>query len=74
MVQWLLGETLPFCLVLTKTDQLRQSERQPARRAIVGALDMPVTQPLVPYSSHTGEGRAALLAWIRKTLETVGEG
>ena len=74
MVQWLLGETLPFCLVMTKTDQLRPSERQPARRAIVGALDMPETQPLVPYSSHTGEGRAALLAWIRETLETVGEG
>lgn len=74
MVQWLLGETLPFCLVMTKTDKLRQSERQPARRAIVGALDMPGAQPLVPYSSHTGEGRAALLAWIGETLEVVGEG
>jgi len=74
MVQWLLGESMPFCLVMTKSDKLRQSERQPAQRAIVGALDMPRTQPLVPHSSNTGEGRLALLAWIRETLETAGEG
>jgi GTP-binding protein len=68
MVQWLVGESLPFCLVMTKTDKLRQSERQPAERAIIKALDMPPAQPLVPYSSQTGEGRPALLAWIAETL------
>ncbi len=74
MVQWLLGEAMPFCLVMTKTDKLRQSERQPARRAIVNALELPGTQLVVPHSSNTGEGRAALLAWIGQALESASEG
>jgi GTP-binding protein len=73
MVQWLRGEKLPFCLVATKMDKLRQSQRQPALRAIAGGLELPGTQPLVPYSSHTGEGRDALLAWIEHALDTVSE-
>ena len=39
MVQWLRDETMPFCLVVTKTDKLKQSERRPAMRAIMGALE-----------------------------------
>ena len=73
MVQWLRDENLPFCLVATKMDKLRQSERQPALRAIAGALELPGTQPFVPYSSQTGEGRAALLAWIDHARDTVSE-
>ena len=73
MVQWLRGENLPFCLVATKMDKLRQSERQPALRAIAGALELPGAQPFVPYSSQTGEGRAALLAWIEHARDTVSE-
>jgi GTP-binding protein len=73
MVQWLRDENLPFCLVATKMDKLRQSERQPALRAIAGALELPGAQPFVPYSSQTGEGRAALLAWIEHARDTVSE-
>ncbi len=69
MVQWLRDENMPFCLVATKMDKLRQSERQPALRKIAGALELPDTQPFVPYSSNTGEGRPALLAWIGLALE-----
>ena len=68
MVQWLRGEQLPFCLVATKIDKLGQSKRAPALRAIAGALELPGTQPLLPYSSETGEGRDALLAWIEQAL------
>jgi GTP-binding protein len=68
MVQWLVDEQHPFCLVATKMDKLRQSERQPALRTIMKTLELPATQPLVPYSSQTGEGREDLLAWIAGTI------
>ena len=72
MVQWLRVEQLPFCLVATKSDKLASSKRQPALRAIANDLDLPGTQPLLDYSSHTGEGRPALLAWIRQVLDKGG--
>ena len=70
MVQWLRDEAMPFCLVATKIDKLGQSKRAPALRTIVGELKLPRTQPVVPYSSETGEGREALFAWIRQALES----
>jgi len=69
MVQWLRLEQMPFCLVASKIDKLGQTKRPPALRAITAALELPPDQPLVPYSSHTGEGRAALLAWIGQALD-----
>lgn len=69
MVQWLQIEQMPFCLVASKIDKLGQTKRPPALRAITTALELPADQPLVPYSSHTGEGRAALLAWIGQTID-----
>jgi GTP-binding protein len=68
MVKWLLGEQLPFCLVATKMDKLRQGERAPALLAIVRALELPAGQPMVPYSSHDGEGKKELLGWIGRVL------
>lgn len=70
MVKWLRFEELPFCLVASKIDKLGQSKRPPALRAIMDALELSPTQPLVSYSSQTGEGRGALLAWMGDTLET----
>ncbi len=70
MVQWLRDEDMPFCLVATKMDKLRQSERSKALKAIALALELPGTQPFIPYSSHTGEGKPALLAWISLALES----
>lgn len=69
MVKWLRTEELPFCLVASKVDKLGQSKRPPALRAIIDALEVPPTQPLVSYSSQTGEGRGPLLAWMGDTLE-----
>jgi len=74
MVRWLLDERLPFCLVATKMDKLRQGERQPALKTIARALELPAAQPVVPYSSHTGEGRDELLAWIGRSLEAAAAG
>jgi len=73
MVRWLRTEQLPFCLVASKIDKLGETKRPPAMRAITDALELPATQPLVPYSSETGEGRAALLAWMERTLAAASE-
>jgi GTP-binding protein len=73
MVKWLLVEQLPFCLVASKIDKLGQSKRATALRAITQALQVPTTQPLVPHSSQTGEGRSTLLAWMADTLEAASE-
>jgi GTP-binding protein len=73
MVRWLLDERLPFCLVATKIDKLGPSKREPALRALLSALELPDTQPRVAFSSHTGEGRDALLGWIEHALEATDE-
>jgi GTP-binding protein len=74
MIQWLLDEKLAFCLVPTKMDKLRQGERKPALSRLVRDLGLPLTQPLVPYSSQTGEGREALLNWLESTLANLDHG
>jgi GTP-binding protein len=68
MVQWLLDEQLAFCLVPTKMDKLRQGERKPAITTLLRVLHLPSDQPVVPYSSVTGEGREGLLQWIERTI------
>lgn len=68
MVEWLLQEKLPFCLVPTKMDTLRQGERRPALAGLLEHLALPRDQPVVPYSSRTGEGREALLDWMAHLL------
>jgi GTP-binding protein len=73
MVQWLLEVDLPFCLVLTKMDKLKQGQRGSVARHVVQALsedvDLPDDLPILPTSSRTGEGMADLLRWIDWALQ-----
>lgn len=69
MVQWLREERMPFCLVVTKCDKLAPTKREPAARALAASLELPATQPVVAYSSETGDGRPALLAWIAGAVD-----
>lgn len=71
MLEWLLAEELPFCLVLTKMDKLPRSARAGAVRQLLQGLELPGDQALVPHSSHSGEGRKELLAWIETLLGEV---
>ena len=71
MVQWLLDEQMPFCLVATKIDKIGSSKVPVALRDISRALKLPQAQIVVPYSSETGDGRTALLGWIGHTLDAV---
>ena len=73
MVQWLRDEQLPYCLVATKMDKLGTSAGQLALKAIRNALELPESQPLLPYSSNTGAGRVELLLWMEKALATATE-
>ena len=73
MVRWLQEEGMRYCIVATKFDKLRHAEKEPALRTISEWLALPHDQPVIPYSSHTGEGRGALLEWIGSTLEAVDE-
>jgi GTP-binding protein len=72
MIEWLLAEKLAFCLVTTKMDKLRRGERGRALSQVVHALDLPPEQPLVPYSSRTGEGRSELLDWLMHAIAAAG--
>ncbi len=68
MVRWLRLEKLPHCLVATKVDKMRAMERQRALRALAESLELPGSEPPIPYSSETGEGRKELLGWIQRAL------
>lgn len=69
MVAYLADLELPAVVVLTKMDKLKQSERTPAVRKAMAALQVDPEQ-LVPFSSRTGEGREALLAALDALLGT----
>lgn len=71
MICWLRDERMSFCLAATKVDKLGPSKRAPALRVIARDLELVEAQPIVAYSSHTGEGRPALLAWIGHTLDAL---
>ena len=44
MIEWLLAERLPFCLVPTKMDKLKRGARRAAMVRIVDALELPADQ------------------------------
>jgi len=74
MVQWLVDEQMPFCLVATKSDKLAPTKREPALRAIARSLGLPPDQPQVCSSSETGEGKQPLLSWMGQVLAAAVEG
>lgn len=74
MVQWLVAEGLPFCLVATKGDKVAPSKRPAMLRALARELDLPPEQPMVCASSHAGDGRKELLAWIAAAVEAAERG
>ena len=77
MVQWLLQVEIPFCLVLTKMDKLKQGERAKAVPAVLRtlseSLELPGDLPILQTSSKSGEGQRELLDWIGWVLESARE-
>jgi GTP-binding protein len=68
MMEYLAGLGVPAIVVATKMDKLKQSERKEHVERIVEMLGLEAEQ-LVPFSSHTGEGRDELLAALDVLLD-----
>lgn len=68
MMEYLSGVGVPTLVVATKMDKLKKSER--ARHLARVQQDLAVdAQQLLPFSSHTGEGRDALLIALDPLLD-----
>jgi GTP-binding protein len=73
MLEYLARLGVPAIVVATKMDKLKRSERA-AHLARVGA-DLAIDEEqLVPFSSHTGEGRDELLEALAGLLGSSGDG
>jgi GTP-binding protein len=71
MMEYLAGLKVPALVVATKVDKLKWSERPKHLGRIAEELGLEGEQ-LVPFSSHTGEGREELLNALDTLLEGGG--
>ena len=72
MLDYLARIGAPTIVVATKMDKLKQSQRAEHLERVRSELRIDVEQ-LVPFSSHTGEGREELLEAMQGLLEGPGE-
>lgn len=68
MVEFLASLGIPTLVVLTKVDKLKSSQRDRRISTTATALELDMEQ-ILPFSSHTGEGREALLGSLEGLLE-----
>src|SRR5699024_2520617 len=52
---------LPVIIIATKADKLKKQQRQKNIKEIKEALEVDADDPVIPFSSETGEGKD--LAW-----------
>ncbi len=69
MLQYLAATGLPFAVVATKADKLNKTDRTAALAALSAHPDVPQGTPILPFSSHTGEGKEELWRLIRRAAE-----
>ena len=67
MMEYLSGVGVPALVVATKMDKLKKSQRDRHLARVQEGLAID-TQQLLPFSSHTGEGRDALLLGLDSLL------
>ena len=67
MMEYLSGVGVPALVVATKMDKLKKSQRDRHLARVQEGLAID-TQQLLPFSSHTGEGRDALLLALDSLL------
>lgn len=60
MLDYLNSSGIPFIIVPTKIDKLNKTERSKALDKIVSHRSVSKDTPIIPFSSHTGEGKAEL--------------
>ena len=66
MLSYLRQAELPFLVVATKVDKLNKTERQKALQAPRAHPELPEETTILPFSSHTGEGKDELWRLIRQ--------
>ena len=66
MLSYLRQAELPFLVVATKVDKLNKTERQKALEALRAHPEIPEETIILPFSSHTGEGKDELWRLIRQ--------
>lgn len=66
MLSYLRQAELPFLVVATKVDKLNKTERQKAMDALRAHPEIPEETIILPFSSHTGEGKDELWRLIRQ--------
>src|SRR5882762_11829959 len=72
MLDFLAEVEVPTIVALTKTDKLSKAAARERAAAIARALALESEQ-VIPFSSHTGEGRIELLEAITDLIEVVPE-
>lgn len=66
MYRWLKTYRIPVAVVATKADKLSRSRARQNLRVVRETLDLNPEDPLILFSSHTGQGREELWGVIRQ--------
>ncbi len=66
MLNYLAQAELPFLVVATKVDKLNKTERAKALEGLRAHPDIPEDVAILPFSSHSGEGKDELWRAIRQ--------
>lgn len=69
MINWLIDSEIPFIVVATKVDKLNATERKNNLAQLKEDLHFTEDDVLVPFSSHTREGKEELWREIFKLCE-----
>lgn len=73
MIKFLVESELPFAIVCTKCDKLNKTNREKNLAEIRANKIIPEDVEIVPFSSHTGEGKDAVWQIINEYCEWLKE-
>lgn len=68
MADWFRNSGCPFAVAANKSDKLKKSEAEAAKRVIAETLALGSDIPLILVSAETGTGRNELLGWLEAGL------
>lgn len=73
MINFLIDSELPFCVVLTKADKLKKTEREKRLEALKSELPMYEQLTVIPFSSVTDEGVKRMRSIIEEVSSDDGK-
>lgn len=68
MYEWLQHYDIPRLVVATKLDKVKRSQWDKQRKTVRETLGMEAAEPLVLFSSETGQGYDELWTWIEQSI------